>query len=362
MAAGVRQALAQDLAQRGWWVSSGRPGTSYAATGVRGLGWRTLLRFSDTTLRLRLLELFGAPEVAEMLARQVGPRVGIDEVRRPLEVAIDQLAVPEIAALADAVTAAVSPRAWSLDRSRIRALGRTADWRQWLVEYPALAGRGSERMLDSWIGLAWLEEDSCRRSLFDNMGGGLPHEICGALVRVARPAPGPRLRVVRGDISQQCSDVVVTAANEELQGGGGVDGAVHAAAGPALLEACGGIGHCPTGDAVVTPAFGMMTARWVVHAVGPVYSGPRDAALLASAYTESLRRADEVGARSVAFPSLSTGVYGYPDEEAATVSVGALLSAETAVEKVLLTAFSEQMARLWEKALGASRVSSDHRP
>ena len=351
MATDVREALTQALAQRGWSVSSGRPGTSYAATGVRGLGWRTLLRFSDTTLRLRLLELFGAPEVVEVLSRQVGRRVGIDEVQRPLDVAIDQLSEPEIAALADAVTAAVSPRAWSLDRSRIRALGRTADWRQWLVEYPGFAGRGSERMLDGWIGLAWMDEDSCRGCLFDNMGGGLPPEICEALVRVARPAPGPRLRVVHGDITQQVADVVVTAANEELAGGGGVDGAIHAAAGPELLEACRGLGHCPTGGAVLTPAFGLAPSRWVVHAVGPVYSGPRDAALLASAYVESLRRADEVGARSIAFPSVSTGVYGYPDDEAATVSVAALRSAQTGVQDVLLVALDERMARMWTQAL-----------
>lgn len=101
----------------------------------------------------------------------------------------------------------------------------------------------------------------------------------------------------------------------------------------------------------MTSAFDMATAQWVIHAVGPVYSGPRDAALLASAYVDSLRRADEVGARSVAFPFISTGVYGYPDDQAATVSVGALLSAETAVEEVLLVAFSEPAARMWKAAL-----------
>ncbi len=351
MAAKAQQAFSAALGLRGWSVSSGRPGLSYAATGIRGVGWRTLLRYSNTSLRVRLPELFGAPDVAEVLTRRLTYRVQSDGVGRPLDVDIDSLTESESTALADAVTAAVSPQAWVLDRSRVRALGRTGDWRQWLVEYPALAGQGAERMLDGWIGNAWLDEDSCRHDLFDNMGGGLPFEICEALARTARPAPIPRLRVVRGDITQQVADVVVTAANEELAGGGGVDGAVHAAAGPALLEACRGFGHCPTGGAVVTPAFNMGPARWVVHAVGPIYSGPRDAALLASAYVESLRRADEVGARSVAFPSISTGVYGYPDNDAASVSVAALRSAKTAVEEVLLVAFSERMARLWAEAL-----------
>ena len=121
------------------------------------------------------------------------------------------------------------------------------------------------------------------------------------------------IRVVRGDITRQDVDAVVTAANSGLRGGGGVDGAVHAAAGPRLLQACRPLAPCPTGSAVVTPAFDLAPVRWVIHAVGPVYAGrDADAVLLRGAYRSSLARADEVGARSVAFPSISTGVYGYP--------------------------------------------------
>ena len=167
--------------------------------------------------------------------------------------------------------------------------------------------------------------------------------------------PAVRIEVVTGDITELEVDAVVTAANRGLRGGGGVDGAVHAAAGPRLLAACREIGHCPTGSAVLTPAFDLEPrVRWVVHAVGPVYRGtPEDAELLADAYTASLTRADEVGARSIAFPSISTGVYGYPDDEAAQVSVAALRSATTSVEHVLLCAFGGRMARLWADALGS---------
>jgi len=105
-----------------------------------------------------------------------------------------------------------------------------------------------------------------------------------------------RISVVRGDITAQQVDAIVTAANVPLMGGGGVDGAVHKAAGPELLWACRELAPCPTGFAVVTPAFDLAPVRWVIHAVGPVYSGPADAELLASAYRESLARADEVGA------------------------------------------------------------------
>jgi O-acetyl-ADP-ribose deacetylase (regulator of RNase III) len=162
------------------------------------------------------------------------------------------------------------------------------------------------------------------------------------------------ITLVRGDITEQQVDAIVTAANVELRGGGGVDGAVHAAAGPRLLEACRALAPCPTGSAVVTPAFDLAPVRWVIHAVGPVYSGPHDAAALASAYVAALARADEVGARSVAFPSISTGVYGYPADAAARISVEALSTAVTAVEQVLLVAFSRGMEARWgEVLLGA---------
>lgn len=160
-----------------------------------------------------------------------------------------------------------------------------------------------------------------------------------------------KITVVRGDITRQQVDAIVNAANVPLMGGGGVDGAVHDAAGPELLRACRELAPCPTGSAVVTPAFDLAPVRWVIHAVGPVYSGPADAELLVSAYVESLARADEVGARSLAFPSISTGVYGYPAAEAAQASVAALRGAATQVETVLLVAITAHMAELWDRAL-----------
>ena len=160
-----------------------------------------------------------------------------------------------------------------------------------------------------------------------------------------------KITVIRADITGQRVDAIVTAANVALRGGGGVDAAVHDAAGPELLRACRELAPCPTGSAVITPAFDLAPVRWVIHAVGPRYSGPADAELLASAYVQSLARADQVGARSVAFPSISTGVYRYPAAEAAEVSVAALRGALTNVNSVLLVAFTAEMAKLWQSAL-----------
>lgn len=160
-----------------------------------------------------------------------------------------------------------------------------------------------------------------------------------------------QILVAQGNIITQRVEAIVTAANVGLRGGG-VDGAVHHAAGPELLRARREIAPCPTGSAVVTPAFDLAPVRWVIHAVGPVYRRTvDDAGLLQSAYTSSLARADEVGAASVAFPSISTGVYGYPGGAAASLSVQALRTAHTQVETVLLVAFTEEMAGLWDAAL-----------
>lgn len=160
------------------------------------------------------------------------------------------------------------------------------------------------------------------------------------------------IQIVCGDITKQDVDAIVTAANEPLRGGGGVDGAVHRAAGPELLRACHVLAPCLTGSAVITPAFDLAPVKWVIHAVGPIYSGrPEDAELLTSAYTSSLARADEVGAKSVAFPSISTGVYGYPDGLASILSVQALRAARTHVATVLLVAFSRRIAEKWDSAL-----------
>ena len=164
--------------------------------------------------------------------------------------------------------------------------------------------------------------------------------------------PRPRIEVTRGDITQEQVDAIVNAANPSLLGGGGVDGAIHRAAGPELKEACRPLGGCEVGDAKVTPGF-RLPARWVIHTVGPVWRGgdQGEPELLASCYRRSLEVADEVGARSVAFPAISTGAYGYPRDQAARVAVDTLLTTDTRVELVRLVAFDEETARLYRERL-----------
>jgi O-acetyl-ADP-ribose deacetylase (regulator of RNase III) len=134
------------------------------------------------------------------------------------------------------------------------------------------------------------------------------------------------VRVVQGDITSRSVDAFVMGASGRLLGGGGVDGAIHDAAGSELLVACRTLGGCATGTAKLTPAFGIRQARWIVHTVGPIYgrNPAEEARLLASCYAESLRLAVENGCRSIAFPSISTGAYGYPVEEAGRVAMGAV--------------------------------------
>ena len=136
-----------------------------------------------------------------------------------------------------------------------------------------------------------------------------------------------RLEAVKGDITEEPVDAIVNAANESLAAGSGVCGAIHAAGGPTIAEACRRAGRCSTGQAVATTA-GRLPARWVIHAVGPVWrgGGEGEAELLASAYRASLDEAARVGARSVAFPAISTGIYGYPLEAASEVAVAAVRS------------------------------------
>lgn len=151
----------------------------------------------------------------------------------------------------------------------------------------------------------------------------------------------PRLEAVRGDITTERVDAVVNAANRSLRGGGGVDGAIHRAAGADRLQAaCRAIGECPPGQAVVTEGFDL-PARFIIHTVGPVWRGGMEGEpeILASCYRNVLSVADAVGAASVAFPAISTGIFGYPQELAAEVAVTTVRAADTDVTLVRFVAF-----------------------
>jgi O-acetyl-ADP-ribose deacetylase (regulator of RNase III) len=168
---------------------------------------------------------------------------------------------------------------------------------------------------------------------------------------------GPRIVLVQGDLTEQAVDAIVNAANATLLGGGGVDGAIHRKGGPAILEACRRLraerypGGLPTGQAAATPG-GRLPARWVIHTVGPVYSPREDRApLLASCHVEALRVADELSCGTVAFPAISTGVYGYPLDLAAPVAVAAVLGARTRVGEVRFVLFDRAAHAAFARAL-----------
>lgn len=161
-----------------------------------------------------------------------------------------------------------------------------------------------------------------------------------------------RIELARGDITRERVDAIVNAANSSLLGGGGVDGAIHRAAGPELLAACRLLGGCQTGDAKATPGF-ELPARWVIHTVGPVWhgGGAGEPELLASCYRRSFEVARELGATSMAFTAISTGVYGYPIGPAARIAVDAIRTHGSDCELVRVVAFNDETIAAYEPLL-----------
>lgn len=166
---------------------------------------------------------------------------------------------------------------------------------------------------------------------------------------------GSSIELLRGDITTVAVDAIVNAANTSLLGGGGVDGAIHRKGGPAILEECRKIGGCKTGEAVITTG-GNLPARYVIHTVGPVWNGGqrREPELLANAYRNSLRVAEEHNLTAIAFPAISTGIYGYPVEPAARIALGttvAHLRAGSHLQRVLFVLFSDDDLEVYRRVL-----------
>jgi len=161
------------------------------------------------------------------------------------------------------------------------------------------------------------------------------------------------IEVIQGDITRLRVDAIVNAANSSLLGGGGVDGAIHRAAGPELLEACRPLGGCPAGEARITPGF-HLPAKWVIHTVGPVWQGGQhgESECLAAAYRNSLELALEYDVRTIAFPAISTGVYGYPKADAARTALGAMRDYAGRFERIIACCHGDEDAVLYRRLLG----------
>ena len=170
------------------------------------------------------------------------------------------------------------------------------------------------------------------------------------------------LELIQADITTLDVDAIVNAANHSLLGGGGVDGAIHRAAGPQLLAECRTLGGCATGEAKITQGY-RLKARHVIHTVGPIYSGtPHDAELLAAAVRNSVRLADEHHLTSIAFPAISTGVYGYPIAEAAAVILAAIiayLNGDTRLERVVMCLYDRRALNIFDEILAEITRTSD---
>ncbi len=165
--------------------------------------------------------------------------------------------------------------------------------------------------------------------------------------------PTSIIDVILGDITRVEVDAIVNAANSGLSGGGGVDGAIHAAAGRAQLSAaCAALGGCEPGDAKATPGFAL-PAKWIIHTVGPIWRGGShgEEQVLASCYTRSVQVAEELDCQSIAFPAISTGVYGFPRDRAAAVAVDTLRGLETSVSRLVLVPFDQETFRLYQERL-----------
>ena len=174
-----------------------------------------------------------------------------------------------------------------------------------------------------------------------------------------------RIQIIKGDIIEQQIDAIVNAANSSLMGGGGVDGAIHRAGGPAILEECRKIiakqGRCPTGEAVITTA-GLLPAKYVIHTVGPVWAGGKndEANKLSNCYKNSLQLALEFKIETIAFPNISTGIYGYPKEDAAKIATGTVINflrTNSSIKQVRFVCFDDENFVVYNRLAGSNSTS-----